>query len=401
MRLLAIINLRIKMARFNSEKQQIELEIKPVEIRDHLCGRYICYKAALRFSTGTAIALPDIFDDGKLHQTLSTALDDKSKAPELLYNNRAFSYLNEPLYSILLNCNIEKQGISQPSLFAEETLFSQPSLFGFNEAEQKNAISLKISINKVFKENCCWEDLVDYIMEQQSLAKIVNSRTRTRLSIEIENGKLDELLTGKEVLGKEMLVSTSLTFDQSIEDYRTSIFQLSKELEGLTPQVSTFVDSDTAGQRCFDLGPEAKPFVDTRRIKRLEDLSLKLGAIFAMPKKLQKAALFNISAQIEYLLSEELRKSLRSIFAKFPDKDSELKALQNASEEITKSIPEINSDEELIDAIISCKYVQEGIASIVLKTKSAKEIISAITRISEETSLKKLVKLIVRDNFSH
>lgn len=387
------------MARFNSEKENIELEIKPVEIRDHLCGRYICYKTSLRFSTGTAIVLPDIFDDGKLQQTLATALNDKNNSNELRYDNHSFSYLNEPLYGIQLNCNIEKQGISQPSLFAEDTLFSQPSLFGSDESKPQSAINFRISINKAFKENCCWEDLIDYIMEQQSLAKIVNSRTATKLDIKIENGKLDELLNGKEALEKEMLVSTSITFSQSLEDYRTSIFQLSKELEAMTPKVSTFVESETAGQRCFDLGPEAKPFVDTRRIKRIEELSLRLGEIFSMPKKLQKPALFNISAQIEYLLSEELRKTLRCIFAKYSDKDSELKALQNASEEITNSLPEINNDEELINAILACKAVQNGIADIILNARSAKEIVAAITRISEETSLKKLVKIIVRDSF--
>lgn len=387
------------MARFNSEKEHIEIEIKPVEIRDHLCGRFICYKASLRFSTGTAIVLPDIFDDGKLQQTLATALNDKNNSNELRYDNHSFSYLNEPLYGIQLNCNIEKQGISQPSLFAEDTLFSQPSLFGSDESKPQSAINFRISINKAFKENCCWEDLIDYIMEQQSLAKIVNSRTATKLDIKIENGKLDELLNGKEALEKEMLVSTSITFSQSLEDYRTSLFQLSKELEAMTPKVSTFVESETAGQRCFDLGPEAKPFVDTRRIKRIEELSLRLGEIFSMPKKLQKPALFNISAQIEYLLSEELRKTLRCIFAKYSDKDSELKALQNASEEITNSLPEINNDEELINAILACKAVQNGIADIILNARSAKEIVAAITRISEETSLKKLVKIIVRDSF--
>lgn len=387
------------MARFNSEKEHIEIEIKPVEIRDHLCGRFICYKASLRFSTGTAIVLPDIFDDGKLQQTLATALNDKNNSNELRYDNHSFSYLNEPLYGIQLNCNIEKQGISQPSLFAEDTLFSQPSLFGSDESKPQSAINFRISINKAFKENCCWEDLIDYIMEQQSLAKIVNSRTATKLDIKIENGKLDELLNGKEALGKEMLVSTSITFSQSLEDYRTSLFQLSKELEAMTPKVSTFVESETAGQRCFDLGPEAKPFVDTRRIKRIEELSLRLGEIFSMPKKQQKSALFNISAQIEYLLSEELRKTLRCIFAKYSDKDSELKALQNASEEITNSLPEINNDEELINAILECKAVQNGIADIILNARSAKEIVAAITRISEETSLKKLVKIIVRDSF--
>lgn len=387
------------MARFNSEKEHIEIEIKPVEIRDHLCGRFICYKASLRFSTGTAIVLPDIFDDGKLQQTLATALNDKNNSNELRYDNHSFSYLNEPLYGIQLNCNIEKQGISQPSLFAEDTLFSQPSLFGSDESKPQSAINFRISINKAFKENCCWEDLIDYIMEQQSLAKIVNSRTATKLDIKIENGKLDELLNGKEALEKEMLVSTSITFSQSLEDYRTSLFQLSKELEAMTPKVSTFVESETAGQRCFDLGPEAKPFVDTRRIKRIEELSLRLGEIFSMPKKLQKPALFNISAQIEYLLSEELRKTLRCIFAKYSDKDSELKALQNASDEITNSLPEINNDEELINAILECKAVQNGIADIILNARSAKEIVAAITRISEETSLKKLVKIIVRDCF--
>lgn len=387
------------MARFNSEKEHIEIEIKPVEIRDHLCGRFICYKASLRFSTGTAIVLPDIFDDGKLQQTLATALNDKNNSNELRYDNHSFSYLNEPLYGIQLNCNIEKQGISQPSLFAEDTLFSQPSLFGSDESKPQSAINFRISINKAFKENCCWEDLIDYIMEQQSLAKIVNSRTATKLDIKIENGKLDELLNGKEALEKEMLVSTSITFSQSLEDYRTSLFQLSKELEAMTPKVSTFVESETAGQRCFDLGPEAKPFVDTRRIKRIEELSLRLGEIFSMPKKQQKSALFNISAQIEYLLSEELRKTLRCIFAKYSDKDSELKALQNASEEITNSLPEINNDEELINAILECKAVQNGIADIILNARSAKEIVAAITRISEETSLKKLVKIIIRDSY--
>lgn len=96
-RLLVIFSVGVKMARFNSEKEHIEIEIKPVEIRDHLCGRFICYKASLRFSTGTAIVLPDIFDDGKLQQTLTTALNDKNNSNELRYDNHSFSYLNEPL----------------------------------------------------------------------------------------------------------------------------------------------------------------------------------------------------------------------------------------------------------------------------------------------------------------
>lgn len=199
---------------------------------------------------------------------------------------------------------------------------------------------------------------------------------------------------GHEYLEQPMTVYTRITFTQNLEDFRTSIFQLSKELESITPKESTFLDSDATGQRRFDMGPVAKPFIDTRRIKRLEELSQKLDEIFSIPKQQQKSALFNISAQIEYLLSEEIRKTLRNIFAKFPDKDSELKALQNSSEEISRNIPEISNDEELIDAILNCKIVQNSITGIILKARSTKEIITTLTRISEETSLKKLLKLI-------
>lgn len=386
------------MAKFNSEKDNIEFEIKPIEVRDHLCGRYIKYKSLLSFDTKTSIALPDIFDDGNLQKLFASSLDDKQENSEQAYNNNSFTYLNEPVYEIKLNCRLNKREITQLSLFSEDSFFpEQPSLFSnLQEPQPINIINIEIIIRKHFKADCYWEDLIDYVLTQQNLAKIVNSRTKTKLIIGIENGSLNDLLMGQESIGRSMTVFTTLKFTQNLEDFRTSIFQLKDELENIKPEISTFIEKDSSGQKSFDLGPEAKPIIDTRRIKRIEELRICLEKIFTLPKNQQKQALLDISANIEYLLYEEIRKKLMSIFSKFYDRDVVIKNLQSISEELFNHIQDnAETDEALVITILNNPKISKNIANLVLKAKSSKEILAAINRINEESSLKKLLKYII------
>lgn len=380
------------MAKFYSEKHSIELELKPLEIRDHLCGRFIDYKALLNFETGTSVALPNLFDDGNLQKMFADSLENKLSKSTLCYNNSVFSYLNEPIYTIKLNCCLQNLEITQPSLFADSIFgFEQPCLFNKSE----NIIEFEVTIKKTFKANSYWEDLIDYVITQQGLAKIVNSRTQTKVTLKIENGSLDNLLHSHETINQEMTVCTILNFSQNLEDFRTSIFQLKDEIENLSPTISTFIENDSKGEKSFDLGPETKPFVDTRRLKRIEDLNRQLDEIFSLPKAQQKQSLREISAYTEYLISEEIRKKLINIFSKLCDQESIMKAIQNASEKLYSELPEnINTDEELVSAIMSNKKVSKYISAIALNAKSAKTIISVLNRLSTENSLKKLIKTI-------
>ena len=386
------------MAVFNCHNSGLEILIKPVEIKDHLCGRLVVYRVLFRFNNGTALLLPELFDDGRILPFFSGILDNinKNEDYKFSYNNRFFSYLNEPLYSINIDCYFKEKSISQPTLFTEEAFgVEQLTLFS-NITDLKNFIEIELIINKTFKENCCWEDLMDYVMSQQNIAKIINNRTKSRLNISIENGCLDDLLLGNENLEKEMNVCTSIKIKQNIEDFRTSIFQLKTELEQIKPVESTIIESNIPGQKCFDLGPEAKPFVDVRRLKRLNELRLQLDNIFSLKKDLREQALFGISANIEFFISEELRKALRRIFLKYSDKESIVKALENASNELFVALPNFENEEELINNIIFSGLMSEAFSKIILQARSPKNILYILEKIDEENSLKKILNLFIK-----
>lgn len=387
------------MAVFNCHNSGLEIIIKPVEIKDHLCGRLVVYRVLFRFNNGTALLLPELFDDGRILPFFSSILDNinKNENNKYSYNNRYFNYLNEPLYSINIDCYFKEKSISQPTLFSEESFgVEQLNIFNSNTTDLKNFIEIELIINKAFKENCCWEDFMDYVMSQQNIAKIINNRTKSRLNISIENGCLDDLLLGNENLEKEMNVCTSIKIKQNIEDFRTSIFQLKTELDEIKPIESTIIESNIPGQKCFDLGPEAKPFVDVTRLKRLNELKLQLENIFSLKKNSREQALFEISANIEFFISEELRKALRRIFFKYSDRESISKALEGASNELFISLPDFENEEELINSIIFSDLISESISKIILQARSPKNILYILDRINEENSLKKILSLFIK-----
>ena len=141
------------------------------------------------------------------------------------------------------------------------------------------------------------------------------------------------------------------------------------------------------------MGPEAKPFVDNRRLQRLNDLKLQLEKIFPLKNDSQKLELLGISAKIEYLLIEELKKCLKRIFSRYPDVESVIKAVQSASEGMNVALPTSDSDEDIINSILNNEQICSAFSRIILQARSAKAILSVFDKINEENSLKKLFKL--------
>ena len=230
-------------------------------------------------------------------------------------------------------------------------------------------------------------------MVQQNLAKIIKNKTDSVLDISIKNGCLDDFLLADESIDKEMVVGSSIKVKVKLDDFQKSLSQLKKELNSITPVVSTIIDSNTPGQKCFDLGPEAKPLIDNRRLQRLNDLKLELENVFGLKKEARRIKLFGISAKIEYLLLEELRKTLKKIIARYSDRESFVKAVQGASEEMYEALQTADSDENIIKSILNSETVSSAFSKIILEAASAKTILSLFDKINEENSLKKLFKL--------
>ena len=384
------------MTVFNCQNSGLEIIVKPIDIRDHLCGRLVKYQVFFKFSNGTALLLPELFDDGKLQDFFFGIPLDKTGKNKLKYSydNLFFSYLNEPLYSINLNCFFKNKTVIQPTLFGEDSFdVSQPTLFANDEPYADSFVEIEFIIKKNFKDNCYWEDLIEYVMDQQNIAKIIKSKTNSVFDISIKNGCLDDLLLANETIEKEMVVCSSIKVKVKLEDFQESIAQLKEELNSITPVVSTIIDSNVPGQKCFDLGPEAKPFVDSRRLQRLNDLKLQLEKIFPLKNDSQKLELLGISAKIEYLLIEELKKCLKRIFSRYPDVESVIKAVQSASEGMNVALPTSDSDEDIINSILNNEQICSAFSRIILQARSAKAILSVFDKINEENSLKKLFKL--------
>ena len=384
------------MTVFNCQNSGLEIIVKPIDIRDHLCGRLVKYQVFFKFSNGTALLLPELFDDGKLQDFFFGIPLDKTGKNKLKYSydNLFFSYLNEPLYSINLNCFFKNKTVIQPTLFGEDSFdVSQPTLFANDEPYADSFVEIEFIIKKNFKDNCYWEDLIEYVMDQQNIAKIIKSKTNSVFDISIKNGCLDDLLLANETIEKEMVVCSSIKVKVKLEDFQESIAQLKEELNSITPVVSTIIDSNVPGQKCFDLGPEAKPFVDNRRLQRLNDLKLQLEKIFPLKNDSQKLELLGISAKIEYLLIEELKKCLKRIFSRYPDVESVIKAVQSASEGMNVALPTSDSDEDIINSILNNEQICSAFSRIILQARSAKAILSVFDKINEENSLKKLFKL--------
>ena len=384
------------MTVFNCQNSGLEIIVKPIDIRDHLCGRLVKYQVFFKFSNGTALLLPELFDDGKLQDFFFGIPLDKTGKNKLKYSydNLFFSYLNEPLYSINLNCFFKNKTVIQPTLFGEDSFdVSQPTLFANDEPYADSFVEIEFIIKKNFKDNCYWEDLIEYVMDQQNIAKIIKSKTNSVFDISIKNGCLDDLLLANETIEKEMVVCSSIKVKVKLEDFQESIAQLKEELNSITPVVSTIIDSHVPGQKCFDLGPEAKPFVDNRRLQRLNDLKLQLEKIFPLKNDSQKLELLGISAKIEYLLIEELKKCLKRIFSRYPDVESVIKAVQSASEGMNVALPTSDSDEDIINSILNNEQICSAFSRIILQARSAKAILSVFDKINEENSLKKLFKL--------
>ena len=384
------------MTVFNCQNSRLEIIVKPIDIRDHLCGRLVKYQVFFKFSNGTALLLPELFDDGKLQNFFFGIPTDKTGKNKLKYSydNLFFSYLNEPLYSINLNCFFKNKTVIQPTLFGEDSFeVNQPTLFGNDEPYADSFVEIEFIIKKNFKDNCYWEDLIEYVMDQQNIAKIIKSKTNSVFDISIKNGCLDDLLLANETIEKEMVVCSSIKVKVKLEDFQESIAQLKEELNSITPVVSTIIDSNVPGQKCFDLGPEAKPFVDNRRRQRLNDLKLQLEKIFPLKNDIQKLELLGISAKIEYLLVEEFKKCLKRIFARYPDVESVVKAVQSASEGMNVALPTSDSDEDIINSILNNEQICSAFSRIILQARSAKAILSVFDKINEENSLKKLFKL--------
>ena len=120
------------------------------------------------------------------------------------------------------------------------------------------------------------------------------------------------------------------------------------------------------------MGPEAKPLIDNRRLQRLNDLKLQLEKIFSLEKESRKTELFGISAKIEYLLLEELRKTLKRIFDRYSDREAFFKAVQVASEEIYEALQITESDENIIKSILNSEPVSSAFSRIILEAGSAK-----------------------------
>ena len=384
------------MAVFNCNKSGLEIVLKPVYIRDHLCGRLVKYQVFFKFSNGTALLLPELLDDGKLQDFFRNIPTDKTKKNKLkyCYDNFVFSYLSEPLYCLNVKCVFKDKTVVQPSLFGDDCFeISQPTLFGNLEENTDSFIEIELIIKKFFKDNCYWEDFIDYVMVQQNLAKIIKTKTDSIFEISIKNGCLDDFLQANEFIEKEMTVWSSIKVKVKLEDFKNSVLELKQELNSLTPVVSTIIDSDTPGQKCFDLGPEAKPFVDNRRLQRLNDLKIQLEKFFPLKNESRKNKLFGISAKIEYLLLEELKKSLRRIFAKYSDREAFVKAVQGVSEEIYKELQTADSEENILNAILKSKPVSSAFSKIIFEAGSTKDILRVFDKINEENSLKKLFKL--------
>lgn len=384
------------MTVFNCQNSGLEIIVKPIDIRDHLCGRLVKYQVFFKFSNGTALLLPELFDDGKLQNFFFGIPIDKNGKNKLKYSydNLFFSYLNEPLYCINLNCFFKNKTVIQPTLFGEDSFeVSQPTLFGNDEPYTDSFVEIELIIKKNFKDNCYWEDLIEYVMDQQNIAKIIKSKTNSVFDISIKNGCLDDLLLANETIEKEMVVCSSIKVKVKLEDFQESIAQLKEELNSITPVVSTIIDSNVPGQKCFDLGPEAKPFVDNRRLQRLNDLKLQLEKIFPLKNDIQKLELLGISAKIEYLLVEEFKKCLKRIFARYPDVESVVKAVQSASEGMNIALPTSDSDEDIVNSILNNEQISSAFSRIILQARSAKAILSVFDKINEENSLKKLFKL--------
>lgn len=384
------------MTVFNCQNSGLKIVLKPVDIRDHLCGRLVKYQVFFEFNNGTALLLPELFDDGKLQIFFCDIPTDKTSKKKLKYSydNLFFSYLNEPLYCLNINCIFNNKTVVQPTLFGEDSFeVCQPTLFGNDETETDSFVEIELIIKKYFKENCYWEDLIDYVMVQQNLAKIIKNKTDSILDISIKNGCLDDFLLADESIEKEMVVGSSIKVKVKFDDFQNSLSQLKKELNSITPVVSTIIDSNTPGQKCFDLGPEAKPLIDNRRLQRLNDLKLELENVFGLKKEARRIKLFGISAKIEYLLLEELRKTLKRIIARYSDRESFVKAVQGASEEMYEALQTADSDENIIKSILNSETVSSAFSKIILEAASAKTILSLFDKINEENSLKKLFKL--------
>ena len=120
---------------------------------------------------------------------------------------------------------------------------------------------------------------------------------------------------------------------------------------------------------------------------------MQLEKIFSLEKESRKTELFGISAKIEYLLLEELRKTLKRIFDRYSDREAFFKAVQVASEEIYEALQITESDENIIKSILNSEPVSSAFSRIILEAGSAKSILNLFDKINEENSLKKLFKL--------
>ena len=377
------------MAVLYSQDNRIKLEIKPIEIRNHLCGCFVNYSVLICFNDGTAIAMPTLLDNGSLRQFFPERIETKAEKAgnfRISYNNFSYNYLNEPLYSIAIDCAVEGKKICQLTLF------------DIDKPQPSQNIDVTVSVVNNFKESCCWDDFMEYVLEVQSLAKLVNTKSGTKLQIGIENGSLEELLLGNEKLGHEMSVRSDLKLTVAIDDYYAFQKELKSDLAHIKPIESTFIKSEVTGQNIFDMGPEAKPFVDTRRLKRLERLNSILGNIFAKSSDIRKSELLRISAGVEYMISEDLRNDLINIFGKCDGIIACQKLVQNASPELSEEIGEQESIIGLIDSILHSAFVSKPIVAAILGASCPKDIISIFDKIKDETSLKRLLKYIASLN---
>ena len=103
-----------------------------------------------------------------------------------------------------------------------------------------------------------------------------------------------------------------------------------------------------------------------------------------------------LSTNIEFFISEELRKALRRIFFKYSDRESISKALEGASNGLFISLPDFENEEELINSIIFSDLISESISKIILQARSPKNILYILDRINEENSLKKILSLFIK-----
>lgn len=367
------------MAFFADEDGKLGFDIRPVEVRDHLCGRFVKFAVFASFNGKTAVRLPDLNDDDSFLELFQKSIEaGEDNAYSFAYVNDCFAYLREPLYNI--HIGIEKRRIVQLSLF------------DFENAKPARHAQIKLNYKQNFDENCCWEDFMDYVMLQQNIAKVVNSKCGNKFLINIENGCLNDLLAGKETIGGNMTVCCSIQLSMGVEEFIEAYSELKAEFDSIKPASSTIIDSFVEGQKQFDFGPEAKPSIDTRRTKRLEFFKQRLDEISIMPEQSKEQEYFGLSASIEYFIVEELRRVLKQIFKKYDDAESIVKAIRSASDEVGAELEDFADVNEILSAVLNSRLISESIVEIVAKIRSGKDFMLVFKKISEENSLKRLFK---------